>query len=576
MAGTTRRGLATQGGLTALGAALIATAALQACGDDGQTTSTQSTSTQGAGGQGAGGGGMGGELFPAGSGGNAPQGPFADFPDQPVLDTPEGGEPPPANAPDLFGPAGTGNAAGPCLIEPVIGTLYPNNWLRPRFRFTPDQGQNLFEIRITAPNQTNPLVVYTTSPTWTMPKAMWDGLVAHSQDVPLTVTVRGATLSGGMLSAGPTVGSTGDVRIAPVAAPGTIVYWRTNQQNNSGELKGFKPGDENVGDVLKAEQVAYTAPNGAKTTCIGCHTSTPDGKYAGVRTLNGYSGNVLASIEGGSTGQRPGFWTDAAAQSSISGGIGIPAFSKGHWKDGDRVMISTLGNSTDAKLVWFDLEATASGEGTSFGYIARDGDMRGAIMPSFSRKGDLIVYTSTSVSVDGRPANGETDVFSVPYADRKGGPATGIAGASDPAFSEYYASLSPNDALVAFDRIPAGANTYDQPAAEVFVVPTGGGEPVRLAANDPPACSGEKSPGVTNSWPKWAPEVSVVGDRTFYWLAFSSKRAGGIPQLYVTPVVVQNGQTQTFPALYLWNQPANEANHTPAWDVFDIPPVPPK
>jgi hypothetical protein len=40
--------------------------------------------------------------------------------------------------------------------------------------------------------------------------------------------------------------------------------------------------------------------------------------------------------------------------------------------------------------------------------------------------------------------------------------------------------------------------------------------------------------------------------------------------------VVQNGQTQTFPALYLWNQPSKEANHTPAWDVFDIPPVSPK
>ena len=47
------------------------------------------------------------------------------------------------------------------------------------------------------------------------------------------------------------------------------------------------------------------------------------------------------------------------------------------------------------------------------------------------------------------------------------------------------------------------------------------------------------------------------------------------PQLYVAPVVVDEaGETPTvvtYPALYLWNQPAAENNHTPAWDVFLIP-----
>ena len=27
------------------------------------------------------------------------------------------------------------------------------------------------------------------------------------------------------------------------------------------------------------------------------------------------------------------------------------------------------------------------------------------------------------------------------------------------------------------------------------------------------------------------------------------------------------------PALYLWNQPPTESNHTPSWDNFKIPPV---
>src|SRR5688500_7859225 len=92
-------------------------------------------------------------------------GPFDDFPEDPVIDG--GGTPP--NAPDLFGDPGSGSpTGGPCLVEPEVGTLFPRNWLRPRFSWIAGAGQNLFELRLTAANETSPLVVYTTSTTWTM------------------------------------------------------------------------------------------------------------------------------------------------------------------------------------------------------------------------------------------------------------------------------------------------------------------------------------------------------------------------------------------------------------------------
>jgi hypothetical protein len=52
-------------------------------------------------------------------------------------------------------------------------------------------------------------------------------------------------------------------------------------------------------------------------------------------------------------------------------------------------------------------------------------------------------------------------------------------------------------------------------------------------------------------------------------LTFSSTRTGN-PQLYVTPVLYDGSTLSTFPALYLWNQPAAENNHTPAWDDFGL------
>ena len=56
------------------------------------------------------------------------------------------------------------------MIEPQDNSLFPNNWLRPRFRFTSRGRRSVYEIRLHAANQANDLVVYTTDTTWTMPK----------------------------------------------------------------------------------------------------------------------------------------------------------------------------------------------------------------------------------------------------------------------------------------------------------------------------------------------------------------------------------------------------------------------
>jgi hypothetical protein len=133
---------------------------------------------------------------------------------------------------------------------------------------------------------------------------------------------------------------------------------------------------------------------------------------------------------------------------------------------------------------------------------------------------------------------------------------------------------------------------YANANAEIFFLPMGAapgaGAAVRLAANDPVQCTGKASPGINNHFPKWAPAATTYNGRTYYWVVYSSNRAGipavtstydgqkhEISQLYLTAISVENGKYTTYKSTYLWWQPTTMVNTTPVWDMITIPPAPP-
>ncbi len=350
----------------------------------------------------------------------------------------------PADVATLFGPAGSGDpSGGPCLFEPETDTLFPHNWLRPRFRWNAGAGQNLFELRLHTTAETDDLVVYTASTSWTMPKELWTALTMHAAGTPITMTVRGAQYDNGALVGAPSVGTSGPMTIAPADADGAIVYWTTS---NNSALKGFSAGDETVATALVPDQVKMKTVGDAKVSCIGCHTSTPDGKFAAF-TAQGPWGNALASVAAATVGDAPSFLgAGAVATLEQYGSLGIQTYSKAHWSAGDHVMVTPFGDGAASNLAWVDLEDHAERDGHVVrvpGAHRRQPRRRRADLEP-RRQDHRLRLHRRRVHRPARP--GRRRSLRGALQRPPGGAAAPIPGAADPGFEEYYPAFSPDDA----------------------------------------------------------------------------------------------------------------------------------
>lgn len=511
------------------------------------------------------------------------------------------------------------------------GALYPSNWVRPIFIFSSPSGQDVYELRLHSSVEANDLVVYTTRQSWIMPSDLWRGLASRAP-VTVTVSVTGASTNGGTPAPG-TQGNFAIASSPAPGSIVYLTSALADGGGPPPVLKGFWIGDEGSGTVLNAGQVQEPVwaapadggpfpapPTTLQVACIGCHTPTPDGTFVGL-TAQWPWPHAIATVQpdaGAGVGSVPPWLTQSAVgnlnpnvnDTNYLGGsnatsnnnvdaveLGMRAYSPAHYTSGDRIEIATVGSSLDqpngtgpeqstgltSQLAWIDLEysgSAASGRPSAspgaadnggWGLLLRAGDGNGAAAPDWSHDGTTIAYTSTNATQDGRLATGTADIRSIPYAARAGGTSTGVNGASSSTYNEYYPAFSSDDRLLAFNRVGAGASMYLQPQAEAFAVAADGGTALRLASNDPPSCSGQASPGVQNTRPRWAPSVNTdaAGNAT-YWVVFSSTRA--LPgstlnaQLYVSAVVRDaSGVYTSYGAIYPWNQDGTTNNYLPDW-----------
>ncbi len=528
----------------------------------------------GAGGSHTGGGGDGGGFI------NPGNGPFGDFPMAPVVEEGLSG-----GIADLFDKTPGMDTGGPCLSEPPMDAMVPRNWTPLFFEWTAPADLNVFELRLEVDNQIWPLIVYTTKTSYAIDPSAWKGLTDHSAGHDVKVTLRGARVEGETLTMGPFLGATGAVHIAPVAAPGSVVYWTSTGGTS---FQGFTIGDTTSKTVLSPPMAGPTS-SGGNTGCVSCHTSSPDGKLIiYTRDADNNTRAVDARyVTGGVVG--PEVISPSALALLGRNRQMAPVLTPAHYAPNDAIAITVLQDQITGRydLAWTDLHAA---DMNGWGLLARNGDPRLVVTsPSWRRDGAAIAYVSSPAGGEGviastTPADLTMDIYTIPYNNRSGGDASPLPGASDPALREFYPVYSPNDTFLAFNRTDQPVDSYDEPTGELVIVPGAGGMATRLRANDPPACTGLKSPGLTNAWARWAPKAETWEGLKYYWLVYSSKRrqaAGLIPQLYISAVVTKvDGNTETlqaeYPAVYVTAQDPTGNNHTPAWDFFEVAQIPPK
>ncbi len=233
----------------------------------------------------------------------------------------------------------------------------------------------------------------------------------------------------------------------------------------------------------------FTAINDT-SGCVGCHAvSQTVGQMAAV--TDGDAGQIVIRTLDGEE-------------------VAIPAINASYvaWSpDGSQLAVSL--NDEDIYIL-----DTQTGDMTPLEGASESDQVE--TMPAWSPDGQSIAFVRV---VDGTAGGfniqSPTDIYVAPAA---GGAASPLAGASGDGFN-YYPAYSPDGNWLAFTRHTTGETTYADDAADIYLVPTLGGEALLLASN---------SPSAADSWPGWSRDGS--------WLAFSTNRDDPDFDIYVTQI----------------------------------------
>lgn len=458
-------------------------------------------------------------------------------------------DPAPANAADLFDAAIEDANRAPAIVYPSNATMVPPNLGDFEVHWTETAGSDLFEVRM-AGDHVDLRLYLTGTPNagnWAafLPAEWAVAGTSHAGD-DLTVVVRG------MSTAAPDFKGTSapiEVTLTEEAVEGGIYYWAAASTNNA-PTGIYRHDMSRPGEV--AEQF-YTTAEAPENRCVACHVLSRDGTKMGI-TYNGGNGSASMIDVGTRTEMIPldtQYWNFATFT-----------------PDATRLLTVHQGAATLRDPDTGAAVGPAPALGT---YISH---------PDFSPAGAAVTFVDVaSPGNDWTFTGGRLMIANFDAAADTFGTPTQLHASAQ---NIFYPSFSPDGEWIVFNQ--SDEDAYDDASAELWVMKTDGSVgPLKLEIPN-------AGPGLTNSWPRWAPFEQTWKQGTeeaepLLWFTFSSKRNFGVrlvnanpalgrPQIWMAPFFpqrAQNGMEASAPAFRLPFQNLESNNHIAQWTEQVIP-----
>jgi hypothetical protein len=440
----------------------------------------------------------------------------------------------PADAPTKFGGA-VDAASAPKILYPNDGTIVPPNMNVLEFHYEPGGSNNLFELAFVG--EGIDVKVYFKCTTvgagcaYSPDATVWKLVADNGRGkTPVKYTLRGT--DGAKVG----VSATREISFGQEDILGGIYYWNAG----AGATMRYE-----FGVSGKAGEVYLNAPMAGASTCVGCHVLSRNGK-------------------------------------KISVGLDIPSPSPYKVFDvATRALIYTQGTAFGgggANFFTFSPDASQIVTSNAISLVLRDAKDGKAIkdplanpgaQPDWSPDGKRIVYAKPGMAPPCIPPFcGATGVDSASLellGNDTGtwGPVKSLVPFGGK--NNFYPAFSPDGSLVVFNQSPSNANSYDAKDAEVWVVKSDGGAPVKLT----------KASTGGDSWPKWTPVVQKYKGGNLLWVTFSSRRQYGLrlesgktAQIWMTAIDLEKAKTgadPSYPAFWLPFQDVASGNHIAQW-----------
>ncbi|MDO8948226.1 MAG: hypothetical protein Q7U88_13890 [Desulfocapsaceae bacterium] len=436
------------------------------------------------------------------------------------------------------------------ITYPLQGALFPSDFRSPTFRWDDTSSATRWELSVTYPEPTPPLIVTIQEKNWQPAPSVWAVMKKHALDNDLVINITG--LSAGKKQSGSLV----TIRASADAVQAPIFYREvplpvTNAIKNLTTIRwrlGWASEEKPPPVVLEKMEI-----------CANCHSFDRSGTVMGMDA--DFQGDKGAYVITDILPDTQLDDTHVISWSNVKPEPGIRTFGLFAKLSPDgRYVASTINDIAVYKMLpdisysqlFFPVQgqiAVFDRSEKKFSMLAGADDPQYVQSnPVFSPDGKSLVFIKSKrldktipvIDFMERKAFYTYDLYRLPFPNSDGLAPVQVQGASGNGKSNYFPSFSPDGKWIVFTQ--SKGFMIIQPDAQLVIIPAEGGEPRVMHCN---------FEGKMNSWHSFSPNGK--------WMVYAAKSDGPYTKLWLTHIN-ENGEDSTPVLLEGFTAPQRAAN----------------